>query len=82
MLERRWLLNLILAIGLIAASLAIAGLTPQLTPSKDYMTTLAAAACYALATWTTTFAVIGLALRFLSGFSPARRYVADASYWL
>ena len=26
------------------------------------------AACYALATWTATFAVIGMALRFLSGF--------------
>ena len=26
--------------------------------------------------------MIGLALRFLSGFSPARRYLADASYWL
>jgi glucan biosynthesis protein C len=35
-----------------------------------------------LAIWTTTFAVIGLALRFLSGFSATRRYLADASYWL
>ena len=26
--------------------------------------------------------MIGLALRFLSGFSAARRYLADASYWL
>jgi hypothetical protein len=43
---------------------------------------LAGAVCYALAIWTTTFAAIGLALRFLAGFSPARRYVADASYWL
>jgi peptidoglycan/LPS O-acetylase OafA/YrhL len=81
-LERRWLLNLVLAIGLITASLAIAGVTPELTPIKDSMTKLAGAACYALATWTTTFAIVGLALRFLSGFSPARRYVADASYWL
>jgi glucans biosynthesis protein C len=43
---------------------------------------LAGAACYALAIWTTTFAAIGLALRFLAGFSPSRRYLADASYWL
>ena len=43
---------------------------------------LAGAICYALAIWTTTFAAIGLALRFLSGFSPTRRYLADASYWL
>jgi glucan biosynthesis protein C len=81
-LERRWILNLVLAIGLIAANLAIAGLTPELTPIKDLTTRLAGAACYALATWTVTFAVIGLALRFLSGFSAARRYIADASYWL
>lgn len=81
-LERRWMLNLVLAIGLVTASLAIAGLTPQLTPVKNYANPLAGATCYALATWTATFAVIGLALRFLSGFSPARRYIADASYWL
>ena len=37
---------------------------------------------YAPAIWTSTFAVIGLALRFMSGFSPTRRYLADASYWL
>jgi glucan biosynthesis protein C len=79
-LERRWLLNLVLAVGLIAASLALAGLPPR--PVVDYATRLAGAACYALAIWTTTFAVIGLALRFLSGFSPARRYIADSSYWL
>jgi glucan biosynthesis protein C len=82
MLERRWALNLCLAIGLIAASLAIAGVTPQLTPIKGDTAAIVGAACYALATWTTTFAMIGLALRFLSGFSPARRYIADASYWL
>jgi glucan biosynthesis protein C len=81
-LERRSVLNLVLAIGLIAASLAIARVMPQLTPSKESATSLAGAACYALATWTATFAVIGLALRFLSGFSRARRYIADASYWL
>jgi glucan biosynthesis protein C len=81
-LERRWRLNLLLAISLTAASLAIAGVTPQLTPAGNHADALAGAACYALATWTATFAVIGLALRFLSGFSPARRYIADASYWL
>lgn len=43
---------------------------------------LAGATFYALAIWTTTFAAIGFALRFMSGFSPTRRYLADASYWL
>jgi hypothetical protein len=81
-LERRWALNLCLAIALIVATLAIAGVTPQSTANKDYTMALVGAACYALAIWTATFAVIGLALRFLSGFSRARRYIADASYWL
>ena len=82
-LERRWLLNSVLAVGLIAASLflAIAGGTPPL-PIGYSVIKLAGAACYALAIWTTTFAAIGVALRFLSGFSPMRRYLADASYWL
>src|SRR5439155_8045787 len=48
---------------------------------RDWTTTALAGAS-ALAAWSGTFAVIGLALRFLSGHSPARRYVADASYWL
>ena len=79
-LERRWLLNLVLAIVLIVASLALAGVPPR--PPGDHFTWLAGCVCYALAIWTTTFAVIGLALRFLSGYSATRRYLADSSYWL
>jgi peptidoglycan/LPS O-acetylase OafA/YrhL len=77
-LERRWLLNLVLAICLIAASFVLASV-PQ--PRPDTIR-FVGAICYALAIWTTTFAVIGVALRFLSGFSAARRYLADASYWI
>jgi glucan biosynthesis protein C len=80
LLERHWLLNFVAAIVLIAASLALAGFPPR--PIVDHATRLAGCVCYALAIWTTTFAVIGLALRFLSGFSATRRYIADASYWL
>lgn len=81
-LQRRCLLYLSLAIAWLAACVAIAGVTASTTPIQDVPTKLLGAACYACATWTTTFAVIGLALRFLSGFSAARRYIADASYWL
>jgi hypothetical protein len=77
-LERRWLFNLMLAISLISASFVLANV---LLPRLDAIR-LAAATSYALAMWTTAFAVIGSALRFLSGFSATRRYVADASYWL
>src|SRR5664279_3659679 len=82
-LQQRWLINLVLAIGLIAASffLGVAGGAPPRPIGFDLIR-LAAGVCYALAIWTTTFAVIGVALRFLSGFSATRRYLADASYWL
>jgi peptidoglycan/LPS O-acetylase OafA/YrhL len=79
-LRQRWLLNLLAAAGLIAASLALFGLPPR--PVHDNTIHLAGSICYALAIWTTTFAAIGSALRFLSGYSRARRYLADASYWL
>jgi glucans biosynthesis protein C len=80
MLQQRWLLNLVLAIGLIAVSffLAVAlSVGPRPGPAG-----FAGAVSYALAIWTTTFAMIGMALRFLSGFSATRRYLADASYWV
>jgi hypothetical protein len=79
-LQRRWLLNSVLAAALIAAGLFFAGAAAL--GIKTTAMTIAGPICYALASWTATFAVIGLALRFLSGFSAARRYVADASYWL
>jgi glucan biosynthesis protein C len=82
-LEQRWLLNLVLSTVLIAVSFLLYGasmLRPR--PVNYEIIVLAGAVCYALAIWTTTFAAIGLALRFLAGFSPARRYLADASYWL
>ena len=79
-LQRRWVLNLVLAIGLISTSLAIAA--SHLTPLQDWPIKPLGAVCYALASWTATLAVIGLALRFLAGFSATRRYIADASYWL
>jgi glucans biosynthesis protein C len=81
-IERRWALNLLLATGLIAASLAFVGVEPRLTPFADQATQLIGAAAYAAASWTATFAAIGLALRFFAGYSLTRGYIADASYWL
>jgi hypothetical protein len=78
----RWLLNLTLAVGFTIACLVMIGVTPVVWPPAPGLGKLAYAACYSLATWTWTFALIGLALRFLSNFSPARRYIADSSYWL
>lgn len=79
---RRWPLNLALAIAATTASLAIVGVAPRLTLAEPGLATLANAGLYALATWSWTFAVIGLALRYCHGHSPVRRYIADSSYWL
>ena len=86
-LERRWLPHLLLAITLILISFVLAGVmtsapgAPRL-PVSFATLRLVSAILYAPAIWISTFAVLGLALRFMSGFSPTRRYLADASYWL
>lgn len=85
--ERRWLPHLLLALGLILISFVLSGVmssapgAPKL-PVSFATLRLVAAILYASAIWISTFAVLGLALRFMSGFSPTRRYIADASYWL
>ncbi|HXC54477.1 MAG TPA: acyltransferase family protein [Rhizomicrobium sp.] len=80
--KRRWLLNLALAVLFTAGGFAVTGLVPVLTPAAQDWQTAVYAACFTLSLWTWSFAVIGLALRFLSGYSAVRRYIADASYWL
>ncbi len=87
LLERRWLPHLLLAVGLVLISFVLSGVTlsapgaPKL-PLSSATLRLVSAVLYASAIWITTFAVLGLALRFMSGFSPTWRYLADASYWL
>lgn len=80
--RRRWQLNLAAAAAFTIACLAMVGLTPVIVPAPQNANKLAYATCYAIAVWTWTFAVIGLALRFLSSHSTTRRYIADSSYWL
>ena len=80
--QKRWPLNFALAVGFSGAAFAITGVAPLLAPLPAGWPRLADAACYTLANWTWTFALIGLALRFLADFSPTRRYIADASYWI
>jgi glucan biosynthesis protein C len=81
-IARRWWFNLTLAVGLTAACLLISGVQPILTPAPRTPETYTFAVCYALATWTWTFGLLGAALTFLASHSPARRYLADASYWI
>jgi peptidoglycan/LPS O-acetylase OafA/YrhL len=39
-------------------------------------------ACYVLGAWCASLCLLGASIRWLSGYSPARRYLADASYWI
>lgn len=75
-----WPLHLAVAIAATVAELAI--LTGALPIANPEMARLATAALYALAIWTWSFGLIGLAVQFLSGRNPAVRYIADASYWI
>jgi len=86
MLERQWRSNLALAAGLTIACLAIVGPAPDLTAPTAIAggpaMRLAYAAGYSLSIWYWSFGLIGAAMRFCSGASAVRRYLADASYWL
>jgi peptidoglycan/LPS O-acetylase OafA/YrhL len=82
-IQKAWPLYLAAALALTVAALAQAGLTPP-PPKAGFgdVDPAVFAATYAAAAWTWSFAFIALAMRFLSGFSAWRRYLADASYWL
>jgi len=79
---KAWPLYLAFAITGTAACLTITGVAPHFEPIAEGPAKLAAAAGYAIAEWSWCFALIGAALTFCAKESPARRYVADASYWI
>ncbi len=80
---KRWALYLLPAIGASAGALMLAGGTaPVIDMPEPSVTTLGFAALYGFASWAWTIAIIGFAVRHLAGHSPARRYLADASYWI
>ena len=70
-----------LAIVLTAVCLSITGLAPEFRQVAG-RTTLPYVFSYTLSVWCWTFPVLGMGLRFFAGASAARRYLADASYWI
>lgn len=75
-------LFLIVAVAAGVAAYGLAG-GPSLEPMAEPTDQKAiAAAVTALAVYSSAFAAMGLCLRFLSGHSTVRRYLADASYWV
>lgn len=81
-LAQRWPMHLGLAVLFTAAQLLWMGVHPMLHPATSDLQRIGLGAYYAMSAWTGTFAIIGLAIRFLSDHSPARRYIADSSYWV
>jgi peptidoglycan/LPS O-acetylase OafA/YrhL len=81
-IARRWLPHLVAAVALTVVCLAIVGPRPVVTPAVHDARTYVFAVAYGLGVWTWSFGILGAALTFLSGHSPARRYLADASYWI
>ena len=79
--RRQWPAYLVVAVLLTICDLMLTGLAPVILPEKSLATKALYACSYALASWSWTLALVGLALRFLSGYSSTRRYLADASYW-
>jgi peptidoglycan/LPS O-acetylase OafA/YrhL len=75
-------LFLALAVVAGAGAWSLAGgprLAPMVEPTPEKAL---AAAVVAVAVYASALAAAGLCLRFLSGVSPIRRYLADASYWI
>ncbi|TAL29825.1 MAG: hypothetical protein EPN98_18700 [Phenylobacterium sp.] len=81
-IQRWWPVHLAAALALTIALLAQAGLVATTATNLPGVDRQLFAANYAFAAWTWSFAFIGLAMQFMSGFSAWRRYLADASYWL
>lgn len=82
-IERLWPVFTIVALIAGAAGMILSGgPVPELTPVTDPELKAPLAAVMALAVFASTFAALSLALRFASGYSAVRRYLADASYWV
>lgn len=79
---RRWPLNLALACVCTVFCLAQTGLAPLLMPVPQGSAKLMFAASYSVGAWSWALALAGIGHRFLGKHSPARRYLADASYWI
>jgi glucan biosynthesis protein C len=80
---KRWAIYGVAAVGATAGALILGGgAAPVVERPEPSLKTLAFAALYGFACWAWTVAIIGFAVRHLSGHSPARRYLADASYWI
>ena len=80
--EARWPMYLAVALLATVGCLSHIGTKGSIAYADDDFATLSYAAGYAVAVWCWSLALVGMALRYLAGYSAVSRYVADASYWL
>ena len=78
-ITRRWWLHLAIGIGATAWLLHVVHAQPMAQPDA---TKTIYACVFGVAVWGWVLGLTGAAMRFLSGFSATRRYMADASYWI
>jgi ABC-type multidrug transport system ATPase subunit/peptidoglycan/LPS O-acetylase OafA/YrhL len=78
-IEKRWPVHLALAVAVTAVLMVVMHRHPL---AESGFTRNAYAYLFGVAVWSWVFGLTGAALRYLSNYSPVRRYVADASYWV
>jgi glucans biosynthesis protein C len=81
-LSKRWSRYGVLALAMWVVCRTIGGSTPHWGPFLKSGALVAYTASYVIGGWSWSFALIGLALRYLESYSVVRRYLADSSYWL
>jgi ABC-type multidrug transport system ATPase subunit/peptidoglycan/LPS O-acetylase OafA/YrhL len=81
-LARRWALHLAAAVAATVYCSFVAGPKFAFTLHALDADKALFALAYAAAGWSWIFALMGLGVRFFSGESAVRRYMADASYWV
>ncbi len=80
--RRRWHWNIALALVATLGCLSVLRHPAMPTLAGHEGIKLAYAGSFAVGAWCWTFGILGMGLRFMTNFSPTRRYVADASYWI
>jgi hypothetical protein len=84
--RKRWLGQLAVGMALSVVCRTVPGIKLGTTAAwlgdNAAWSMTAYAACYLVSVWYWSFGIIGAALTFCANESPARRYVADSSYWM
>ncbi len=81
-LEKSWPMHGVLALAAWTVCRLLAGSTPHWGPFLQGGALVAYTIAYVVGSWCVSLGLIGVAIRFLSGYSAVRRYLADASYWI